>query len=122
MPECLNAQCLCNRCGERPAVARVTVGAAAESLCEICLRIRVWEWNGDTRHDLARFFLMLAQPARAAIELEMPPMDPNSFCRTCGLRYAELEAAGMCGCPDCYTAFETALLPALVSLGESLHS
>ena len=55
---------------------------------------------------------LLSLPAQAAQEAEVRAV-PDLQCRTCGLAFSQFRRAGRLGCPACYGAFESELVPLL---------
>jgi protein-arginine kinase activator protein McsA len=110
---------LCERCASRRALAWVRRnGGGAQALCVHCLRTQC-ERDGAACAEAARFFALLAQPRERRARTVQEARLERAVCDGCGMRYAEFAAQGLAGCALCYTAFASAILPALETLNRT---
>lgn len=104
----------------RPATARVQRNAGpSRLLCDSCLPEWLTEQGGPLKLDLARFFRLLAPPRDRQQTLEVTALPNDATCPGCGLTFGELASTGLLGCPVCYTAFSSAVIPALQVLRDA---
>ncbi|USN98999.1 MAG: UvrB/UvrC motif-containing protein [Phycisphaeraceae bacterium] len=103
---------LCDRCGKREATHHdlvVSGGQVHEThLCEECARDlgASTQPTGSVSEWLAQFVLTppTERPKRS---------DAPLHCEHCGLTFAQFKKGGLMGCPACYEAFASKLVPLL---------
>jgi len=111
---------LCQDCQKREATMHLTdikdSKKTEQHLCKQCAQKR--------QKDLAFPSILSAivqggGAAAAKPESEAVP----AFCPDCGLAYSEFKAKGRLGCPGCYDAFATVLVPLLEKVhGAAAHT
>ncbi len=83
----------CDQCGKQPASVRFTQVDSGHvrkgHLCAACAR------------------------ARGLLEIAAPQGSKTLVCGECGLAFGDFQQQGRLGCPACYTAFLSELLPLL---------
>jgi len=111
---------LCDVCGERDAVVKVTqVGEQGKTLVQMCERCAA-ERNIETtvslsKNPLGEFLLDLQNQTAPS------PAD-TARCNFCNATLRDFRATGRLGCANCYTAFEPSLRDLLRRVhGSSKH-
>ena len=111
---------LCDVCGERDAVVKVTqVGEQGKTLVQMCERCAA-ERNIETtvslsKNPLGEFLLALQKQTSPS------PAD-TARCNFCNATLRDFRATGRLGCARCYTAFEPSLRDLLRRVhGSSKH-
>jgi protein arginine kinase activator len=107
---------ICQTCGSARVSARVTRGTHVVAVCDACLSKALAGSQSAAPDDVARFFTLLTRPDPARTPAPTPDMPAETTCGGCGLTYEEFAEIGRTGCAQCYTAFSTAILPALHAL------
>ena len=111
-------QTVCQRCGNRRALASVVTSSSRDALCGACLPAGLSARSKGVGA-LAAGLLEALLNHDGAERIIVPPIPTNYLpCRDCGLTFGEFSADGRAGCPTCYTAF----LPAVRHAVEVLHS
>lgn len=79
--------------------------------CEACAAKQGLAGPGETLNELLTNFVLPQitgeKPKPKAIKAKSPT------CSSCGFTFEQFRQAGLLGCPECYAAFETLLLPLL---------
>jgi protein arginine kinase activator len=111
---------LCDVCGERDAVVKVTQvgeqGKTLVQLCERCASERGVETTVSlSKNPLGEFLLDLQKQAS-------PSSADTARCNFCNATLRDFRATGRLGCAHCYTAFEPSLRDLLRRVhGSSKH-
>ncbi|MBL8874869.1 MAG: UvrB/UvrC motif-containing protein [Phycisphaerae bacterium] len=80
--------------------------------CEACAAKQGIAQPGASLNDLLTNFV-LPQIAGEAAKRPKPAKARTPVCAECGFTFEQFRQAGLFGCPSCYTAFESLLLPLL---------
>ncbi|HSV72263.1 MAG TPA: hypothetical protein VLH79_00715 [Chthonomonadales bacterium] len=107
---------MCSRCVERLALVTLSVGGGPpEALCGRCVERLAGREPDLLPPYLLRFYRRLARPTEVGARDGAAPGAPacSALCPACGLAVADLMAAGLAGCPRCYTAHGNVLADAL---------
>src|SRR4029453_1926477 len=101
---------LCDECGEREVVVRVThvvEGEAREmKLCERCAAEKgIQTSTSGIKTPLGGFLHALWKPAEPASGEPVP----TGRCSGCGATFADFRESGRLGCAECYRSFEAQL-------------
>ena len=111
---------LCNECGEREGVVKVTKmesnSVTLEHLCEKCAAARGIETTVSMeKHPLSDFLSGVQQQAGAQAD--------SARCTFCSTTLREFRSSGRLGCMHCYGIFEQSLRELLRKIhGNSRHS
>lgn len=113
---------MCRECGIRPSKIHYTEivnnSMVTMDLCAECAEERgidVYKSGGYGLGDLFAGLMENATPAEAEKITRVQ-------CPRCGYEYSQFKKMGRLGCPDCYEAFESQLMPLLRQLhGNTQH-
>lgn len=104
----------CELCNKHPAAVHYTEIAESQVtkrfICRSCAEKRgILDVPSKPAAALQE---LLSLPAQAAREAEVRAV-PDLQCRSCGLVFSQFRRSGRLGCPACYVAFESELVPLL---------
>ncbi len=105
----------CDTCDNEATVHEVSLknGVRVEKhLCEACAAKLGMAAAGSTLGDLLTNFVLPQITGEAARPARAPKARPP-VCPRCAFTFEQFRQAGLLGCPDCYTAFESLLVPLL---------
>lgn len=111
---------LCNECGEREGVVKVTKmennSVTLEHLCEKCAAARGIETSvGIEKHPLSDFL--------SGVQQQVGTHADTTRCAFCQTSLREFRSSGRLGCMHCYGTFEQSLRELLRKIhGNSRHS
>lgn len=110
---------LCDVCGERDAVVKVTqVGEQGKTLVQMCERCAA-ERNIETTVSLSKNPL---GEFLSDLQKQTSPSSTDAACNFCNATLRDFRATGRLGCARCYTAFEPSLRDLLRRVhGSSKH-
>ncbi|MFO0858910.1 MAG: UvrB/UvrC motif-containing protein [Phycisphaerales bacterium] len=105
----------CDYCDKEATVHETVLrdGAWVEvHFCEACAAKQGLAGPGPSLNDLLTHFV-LPQIAAEAQQRPKAAKPKTPTCTRCGFTFEQFRQAGLLGCPDCYSAFESQLVPLL---------
>jgi protein arginine kinase activator len=111
---------ICQSCKKAVATVHLTEIQSGQSMeihmCDDCAKSKGLTFEppkGDQGSQISWIDLITASSGEAEADDE----SPNLVCPVCGITYQEFRSTGRLGCPNDYTAFQSALVPLL----EKIH-
>lgn len=107
----------CDHCDNEATVHEVTLrgGVPMErNFCESCAAKHGLAAQSSTIS--AELLKGMMHPVAPGLLINVPtpvPAQRGTACPTCKMTFAEFKSVGQLGCPDCYEAFESQLVPML---------